>query len=165
MTFNLKPTIRLIALALVSFVSLYAIAADTKESVVIHYNSGNEEVIFLADSPRISYNGPMLKVESPSLTAERALADIAKVTIEHRSLGGITETSTNSINFSFINNEIKCTGLVEKSICYLYNSNGITVMQCEADLNGTLTSDISYLAAGVYFLSINNNNTYKIYKK
>lgn len=167
MTFNLKTTMRAIASAVLSVVAFAAVAASTEPAVVIYYdNTGkSEEVIFLSDTPRITYAGSQVKIVAESCTVERNMSDISKVTIEERSMAGVTETTANSVQFSFIGNEIKCHGLQSGSAVNLYNANGTSVLSATADSNGAFATDISALAPGIYVLSISNNNSYKIYKK
>lgn len=165
MSINFKPVLRLVASALFAFAATSVSAAEAQHSVVIHYNSGQEEIIALADNPQLSYNGPHLVISSPSLNAERHMGDISHISIDQRDLSTATSVNESVIKFILTEDRVTCSGLDPDTLCSICDTNGAVVISATTDNTGIFTADISGLRTGIYIVYTSNNNTYKIIKK
>lgn len=164
MKLNIQPTLRSAMLAMAALGAVTAFSA-VKRAVVIHSYSGQEEVIALADAPRITYEGAEMHLNSASVSMQRQMTDVAKVTIEDRDISNVNEMLEHSMLFSYSDNVIECAGLTPGIAVSLYDTEGFSVANTVADANGSIRIDLNPMHAGIYLLSISNQKTYKIYKK
>lgn len=150
------------ALMAPAMMPLGANAAETDTALVVTYTWGAEEIFFLSDKPTISFGGDKLRITAPDVVAERGMADIDNCTFEIRPTSAV-ESATESVAFMFTDGQnVTLTGLPANAPCAIYDTKGTCVATLAADATGRMTTSLSSLPKGIYILSANKTNSYKL---
>ena len=124
------------------------------ETLIIQLKNGTENVFFLKDKPKVTFEGADLKVS----------AETGDVTYAKKSPTGISEQVENPTEVFYENDVLVISQLKANAVVSIYALDGKLIRQLKPQRAGTYRITLSELPLGLYLVKA-DNVTYKITKR
>ena len=159
---------RLLHLLIPLLAASSAAAADELHSLIISFHEGDSVALVLADKPCATFVGDDLCVESNDFSATYLRSDIAGF-----HFGWVTDTPTSitSLPEHMVqivytdNNTVQVRGIDPASPVGVYGLDGRGIVAPITSETDCITISLAACPAGIYFIHINNTQTFKIIKR
>ena len=142
--------------------------ADEQHSLIISFHEGDSVAIVLADKPCAAFKGDSLCVETSSFSTTYLRSTISGF---HFGWYDPVSTSIDALLEGMAqivytdNSRIRVRGIGSSSIIYVYGLDGRRLSTSLIPEDDGISIDLTAYPAGIYFININNIQTFKITKQ
>lgn len=160
----LKVSVLTMFIALISF----SISAENQEaySFIVRLKNGEKKAFVLAEKPVVTFSGQECIIELGGYTSIFNMAEIDFANFGDGS-SGISDPVGDMVFLDLSDPATAVVrGLEKGTSVTVYTLNGMLIQSSLGDDSGECYIDLSQIAPGtVFFISINNIKTFKLYKK
>ena len=149
---------------LLSFISLSAIADETKSFLVVWAKDGTQVAYALAEKPKIMFTETDLIIKANEVEVNYPLNNMARFTYEADDFTAIRNLRTDEVSFNLDGESLIFPALHANSTVSLHSLNGALIFSKTVHTAGEYSFPLSNLNAGVYVVTV-NGLTYKIVKR
>lgn len=161
----MKQIKKSIAVLLLLWAAAQSAFADTaNEYLVVHLANGGQVSYVLEEKPVVTYDGPVIHVESPAVSDDHRMSEVEKLTFVKKT--DIPEQlATDEIRIVVAPEAVTVLGLPAGTSLSLSDLQGRVLATAAAAASGEATIATGSLPAGVYIVAAANGHVFKIYKK
>lgn len=148
----MKPSKILRTLALLALAVSPALASaqgepqEQREALVLTMRDGTEELYFLHETPRLSYNGPQVLIENSLVSATHHMGDVQSASFQMRGLpSSVDQVADSPFSFRYDGAQVWLTGLQPGEEVGVYTLGGLKAASWKADRQGSC----SFTTAGL----------------
>lgn len=136
---------------------------QAEERIVLHFTDGSTTSFLVAEKPKVSFGESSIHVTAQNIEADYDLISVHKFTFDSTISLGSNQIDDNETRFELTGRSgVRAIGLKPYEKAHVHTLNGILVSSFSADDNGIAEMDLSSLSAGVYVISTESGNSFKI---
>jgi hypothetical protein len=153
-----------ILLLLMSFISLVAVAQQSRTHLIVWSNDGTQVAYAFNEQPKITFSETDLQIKTALVEVSYPLANMARFTYETRDTQGLRDITTDEPIGHFMGESLVFPYLEANSNVAIYTPVGQLLLSKTIVSAGEYAFPLSYLNEGVYLVHV-NGLTYKIVKQ
>ena len=145
-----------------------AARADEQHALVISFHEGDSVAIVLAEKPCATLVGDSVRIEAPSFGATwlRSAIDHFHFGWYDPDLAGIDALPEGMVRIVYTDNGTVCLhGIGDADAIAVYGLDGRRMSPVLTPLTDGIAVDLTACSAGVYLISINNQQSFKIIRQ
>ncbi len=160
----MKQIKKSIAVLLLLWSTAQTAFADTaNEYLVVHLANGSQVSYVLEEKPVVTYDGPVIHVESAAVSDDHRMSEVAKLTFVKKT--DVSEQlAAYEIRIVVAPESVTVQGLPAGTSLTLADLQGRVLATAAAGATGEATIATGSLPGGVYIVAATNGHVFKIYK-
>ena len=160
----MKQIKKSIAVLLLLWSTAQTAFADTaNEYLVVHLANGSQVSYMLEEKPVVTYDGPVIRVESAAVSDDHRMSEVEKLTFVKKA--DVSEQlAADEIRIVVAPESVTVQGLPAGTSLTLADLQGRVLATAAAGATGEATKATGSLPGGVYIVAAANGHVFKIYK-
>ena len=143
----------------------FDVQAATNKLLIVVTNDGNKVSFDLSSNPVITFTGQVMQINSTFLSQDFEITNVAKYFFENSSTS-FKELEQGELRISYSDrNQLSIDGLQQSSSIRLYSVDGKEIPGCISTSDDKVVVNLISLPKGIYIISANNSQNFKIYKR